>query len=572
MADSLEIARNHWLGGRILMLNDDSMPFILKNIDGFDRQARLNECVECVYFYGYSGDCQDNEVWDKLGQAIGNLRSLELLRICNSDVDEVLPTPSWEILGRILSQVRQKIAVMIDGVLEWDVEQSRCFARAIHGHPTITRFVDREDSPYESLDALYSALATLPALESISLSKYQPQTTPDDESAVTHPESLTELLRAPSLRSVCFDEFDFTRAFCQATANALMEGTAIIDLEFLFCSFSDGECAAMITSGLSRNTSLLHFKVVSSRDQALFDVLATALPSNSTLRRLDLRWQESAYDYNLSPFLLALGKNKGLKNVSLDGFLSIDESLCSAMQNGLGMNTTLECLEINHVQTNDNSDMWCRALSFLRANKALKYLMVTLDQHVTQSRAVACRTDIVAMLQENTSLQSLSILGWSNEIQGEEYVALITALLHNTTLKSISFLRHRRFLRLTDDEDKQMAVLLQKNYTLERLPDIKQGGDVDTILRLNEEGRRYLVQDGSSISRGVKVLSAVSNEINCVFLHLLENPRLCYRSAVEKGSAGESNGSSTNPTDGGDSGKRERASVHEGKASHRRLA
>jgi hypothetical protein len=109
---------------------------------------------------------------------------------------------------------RQKITVIIVEFLVWDVEQTRCFARAIHGHPTITRFVDGEDFPYESLDALYSALATLPALESISLSKYRPQTTTDDESAVAHPESLTELLRVRSLRSVSFDCFDFTPALC----------------------------------------------------------------------------------------------------------------------------------------------------------------------------------------------------------------------------------------------------------------------------------------------------------------------------------------------------------------------
>jgi hypothetical protein len=40
------------------------------------------------------------------------------------------------------------------------------------------------------------------------------------------------------------------------------------------------------------------------------------------------------------------------------------------------------------------------------------------------------------------------------------------------------------------------------------------------------------VQDGSSISKGVVVLS-VNDDINSVFLHLLENPRLCDRSAVE---------------------------------------
>jgi hypothetical protein len=93
-------------------------------------------------------------------------------------------------------------------------------------------------------------------------------------------------------------------------------------------------------------------------------------------------------------------------------------------------------------------------------------------------------------------------------------------------------------LRLTNDEDKQMAVLLKKNYALEDLPDINQGREVGGILRLNAAGRRYLVQDGSSILKGVEVLSAVRNEINCVFLHLSENPRLCDRSVVE--TAGES--------------------------------
>jgi hypothetical protein len=39
----------------------------------------------------------------------------------------------------------------------------------------------------------------------------------------------------------------------------------------------------------------------------------------------------------------------------------------------------------------------------------------------------------------------------------------------------------------------------------------------------NRAGRFGLIKDGSSISKGVDVLSAVSDEIDCVFLHLLEN-------------------------------------------------
>jgi hypothetical protein len=80
-----------------------------------------------------------------------------------------------------------------------------------------------------------------------------------------------------------------------------------------------------------------------------------------------------------------------------------------------------------------------------------------------------------------------------------------------------------------------MDSILKKNYALESLPDIglenesRYLDDVGAILRLNGAGRRYLIEDGSYISKGVEVLRRVNNEINCVFLHLLENPRLCDR-------------------------------------------
>jgi hypothetical protein len=51
----------------------------------------------------------------------------------------------------------------------------------------------------------------------------------------------------------------------------------------------------------------------------------------------------------------------------------------------------------------------------------------------------------------------------------------------------------------------------KKNYAMESLPviDLENWlGDVGAILQLNEAGRRYLIEDGSSISKGVKVSSA----------------------------------------------------------------
>jgi hypothetical protein len=98
------------------------------------------------------------------------------------------------------------------------------------------------------------------------------------------------------------------------------------------------------------------------------------------------------------------------------------------------------------------------------------------------------------------------------------------------------------------------------SYGLERLvPDIPcvDDGTVKTILRLNAAGRRYLIKDGSSISKGVDVLSAVSDEIDCVFLHLLENPSLCDRRAAEAMAGRRRPGA--NLDESSSTGKRERA-------------
>jgi hypothetical protein len=116
--------------------------------------------------------------------------------------------------------------MLIDASSVWRAESARSFARAIRGQPTIVCFESDTMFSYEASDALYLALATLPALESITLSNRRLYERPEDESALTHPESLMELSRVPSLRSV-------------------------------YCSFVAGECAGIVAKGLARNTSVL---------------------------------------------------------------------------------------------------------------------------------------------------------------------------------------------------------------------------------------------------------------------------------------------------------------------------
>jgi hypothetical protein len=310
-----------------------------------------------------------------------------------------------------------------------------------------------------------------------------------------------------------------------------------------------------------------------------------ALLSNSTLQKLALRMRmrDGTNSSWLSPLLLALQVNTGLKELQIS-FVSfrvndeppvniMDEKLSTAMRLGLGRNSALESLELLNITSTDNdTSLWRDAFSFLRTNIALKNLTLDFEQDVTESYATATRMEFPAVLCDNESLETLSIM--SLDARFEDYLVFIAAIQPNTTLKKLQF--QNLLFCLEKGETKDLVSVLKKNYGLEVIPAFSYGGEnVCSILQLNGAGRRYLVQDGSSISKGVDVLSAVSDDINSVFLHLLENPRLCDRSAVETASIGSIENampaSSRNHSgDGG--GKRERqAPARRGKESRRRF-
>jgi hypothetical protein len=122
-----------------------------------------------LYPSSFNAD-HDEHVWEIVGEAIGNLLTLRTISICA--LDEVGGRiPDWERLACILRHVRQSVTIKIDHCsYQWATQIMLPFAQAIRGHPTITSFlVGNHRAPYESMSILYSALATLPALESVQL-------------------------------------------------------------------------------------------------------------------------------------------------------------------------------------------------------------------------------------------------------------------------------------------------------------------------------------------------------------------------------------------------------------------
>jgi hypothetical protein len=509
---------------------------IFDHADTFANQCRENKTVKHVVLcLDADPDANRYATWDRVAEGIGNLQALHSIII--EDVEETPLAPDWEILALILRRLRQRIRVRMLAF-----KRDTGFAEAIHG----TVMIARNTFSFDSLDILFSALPTLLGLQGDAI----------------------------------FEDVHFTKSLCQALAKTLKERSEITGLYFFpNCSFPEGGLA-VIASALTTNTTLENLKFDDGTDEVFYEVLAETLMTNSTLQSLDCPAPGSCSW--LVPLFVALQVNTGLKNVCIDGVHLIDENLSTAMMLGLSNNSTLETFKLSRIKSGENDIcLWREALSFLPANKALKTLHMQFDEDVTESRVATILKEAAAAVRENASLETLTMSTTARMKQNamcKAYILFVTAIQPNTTLKSLrlhSWL-HNWHSSLEGDERREFVSVLKRNYGLEEIPNFPPGaGDIRSILDLNRAERRYLVLDGSSISKGVAVLSGVKDDINSVFLHLLENPRLCDRNAVEMTRSSIANVDSVGSTSPGSchSGdKRElQAPSHPGKETRRRL-
>jgi hypothetical protein len=473
MADK-EILRSALCGHYLGLDRSDDSARIFAEVDSFVTQSQGNDTIEKVTLLPYDVDPGNYERWDKVGQGLGNLKSLRVIDIGLTFNN--LGEPDWEILARILPHIQSKITLQISGGRIERTEEMRAFATAMQGHPAITQFESIPGFSFENTATLCSALTTLPNLESAVL-RHQPLMGREILPTFRSPESMTEFLRSPSLRIVKFRDFCFTSLICQATAIALKQGSSITSLVLYQCSFPEGG-SENIASALEENTTLTTFEISPAPDssihQAFYDAMAASLLSNSTLQELVISYGEGLYPSSVcvSFLLWALGMNKTLRKLRVSS--TAGGSVIAALREALGQNSTLEILELTQDRTHDEAD-------------------VTLFR-----------------------------------------IAVVEALQLNKTLKTLR-LCYGATPKLTDDEVQYLTSVVKKNYGLESLPDLDSSGvrfrDLRSILRLNRAGRGYLKGGhGSVVSKGIGVLNGVSDDVNCVFLHLLENPSLCNTS------------------------------------------
>jgi hypothetical protein len=141
-----------------LDVTDDYNTRIFAEVDSFVALSQGNTSINYVSLHPYDVDPGNYELWDKVGQGVGNLKSLGVVSIYLRD-----RLRDWEILARILPHIQNKIELRINSLRMQGTEEMLAFARAIQQHPAITR-IDTAVS-FENTATLCSALNTLPNLE-----------------------------------------------------------------------------------------------------------------------------------------------------------------------------------------------------------------------------------------------------------------------------------------------------------------------------------------------------------------------------------------------------------------------
>jgi Ran GTPase-activating protein (RanGAP) involved in mRNA processing and transport len=395
---------------------------------------------------------------------------------------------------------------------------------------TIRAFRSDGAIPWESADTLMSTLASLPSLEDVTLGFFGGW-------AYCALRELTNLVKSPSLRSIEFSETYFTSDGSKALL-AAFEGGSFTTLRLTRCDLGDSlssdlvETIRMLVQALKRNMSVKTLSLVgNSFDELFYEGITMVLLVNTTL--VDLTLQSECGEENggwLQPLFIAMQVNKSLKSLEVDTFDLTDESVCGALRDALANNSVLESLTLHSARLlNDTSVIsWRKTLPFIRDNATLKSLKISfinegaLDPHI----ATLC-FDTVVMLESNTTLECLDIK--SRGISPDAYFAALESLQPNTALKTLRL--SPVLASMGDDKMEQLVSLVTKNYSLavldEDLSTRDKTGELGTLLRLNKVGRRYLIKDAASIAKGVEVLIGVSDDLDCLFYHLLENPTLC---------------------------------------------
>jgi hypothetical protein len=175
MEDDEQLIRNELSRDYLHITEEES--YMFDNIYSFLALSRDNDRVTMVALYPFdNSDLWIYEFWDKMGQIVGNLTELQMIRIYfhpynvnDNDGGDRARIPAWGKMTRILTYLRRKLSLFIPAEdYDAEVEDIQGLARVIHGHPMISGFLSTGGGlTFRNLGTWCSTLVTLPSLERV---------------------------------------------------------------------------------------------------------------------------------------------------------------------------------------------------------------------------------------------------------------------------------------------------------------------------------------------------------------------------------------------------------------------
>jgi len=557
---------------------------IFENADAFVKLSSGNTMVQEVrihpFVYSVDGRSMfdDYSVWEKVGRGVGNLQSLQKITI--DGLKQERTAPDWEAVACILRQIHRPIEFCIEGIYWEGAESMESYVALIWGNPhikAISLIGSQCVVPRRQFGMLLSALSTLPALKSALLTHealvnmetgllFDPLMPPDEDHEDTFHDSMTEFLQSPTLRNVKFETFYCTDQVCRAIANGLSGECHVTSLVFQHCMFPNGGGGGDIIRALQTNTSVEElFLNDNEHSRSMFDALNTVLSVNTTLLHLEVRAPEGEFINSpprersgtwLAPLFLTLAyANQTLTSLNVCDVSVSSKMVMRALGHALKANSSLENLVLylhpnGGIRSQHTFTRMLGALQQLRFNTSLKSLV--LDGGIETMWFVNLVIHTINGLGENSPLERLQVLP-GNVLGCAQYIEILENIQLNRTLTNLRLTdgyyfqwnvqtRANEIMRtrcyISSQQGQRLVAAVKCHYGLEHLDEcvIEHIPAAGMYLRLNAAGRQYLIEDASTAAKGVEVLVKVSEDLDCLFTHLLENPLLCdiqYRVDVD---------------------------------------
>jgi hypothetical protein len=480
------------------------------------------------------------QCWSKIGEALGRMPQLKDVDFHNQG-DKVVPV-FYEAIPCILQHTRQVTRIEFDFEIDFwfDADGIHFLVDANAGTDHIVASLKGHSNAEEvqitncSGDKASAICAVLPSLPKLRFVQIYGHDCP----ALAR-DSFSSLFQVHELSVLLLDNFEIEST--EPLADAIRRNVPLSSCEFCSCILFPNDD---VSRALASNTHLksLVFSESGGLCDDFYTGLSQGLAGNSSLTTLLMLDDDQCTDNgSVLNVIEGLRNSNSIKEISLplsEGPWT--DEMSDSLRTVLERNTVLTSLKVRFPDIDtvldtglDTGRPWSRIAPFLRTSTTIKELCLL--GPITDD----CLVETAMALEDNTgaSLASVDIQGTDKNVTVSGIVRFISTLTSNTSLNELVVSLDTKFVVGTQAAS-ALVEAAAKNYGLEKAENVtissrQDDSKLKCIFKLNKEGRRYLIEDPSSVERGVGVLTGVSDDLDCIFFHLRENPTLCTRTTIE---------------------------------------